>query len=68
MANFDTMVSSLSNNETYLSVPLYCRRKSIVFFSRIMDITCSDELRHMPSARDTKSVSRVIAIIICSFK
>jgi hypothetical protein len=29
--------------------------KNIVFYSRIMAITRSDELRHSPAARDTKS-------------
>jgi hypothetical protein len=32
----------------------------------LMAITRSDELRHSPAARDGKSTSRVIAIIICS--
>jgi hypothetical protein len=35
-------------------------------YSRIMAITRSDELRHPPAARDTKSSSGVIAIIIRS--
>jgi hypothetical protein len=69
MANFNAMVSSmqinnrktsvsnvsLSNNETYLSISLHSRGKSIVFYSRLMGITHSDELRHSPSARVTKS-------------
>jgi hypothetical protein len=45
-------------NETYLAISLHCWRKNIVFYSRIMAITRS------PGARDTKSYSRVIAIII----
>jgi hypothetical protein len=45
---------------------LFSRRKSIVFYSRIMAITRSDELRHSPPAHDTKSSSRVLAIIIHS--
>jgi hypothetical protein len=48
----------LSTNETYLSIFLYSRRKSIVFYCRIMAITRSDDLRHSPAARDTKSPSR----------
>jgi hypothetical protein len=57
--NFKTSVSSvnqfsLSNNETYLSISLHSRRKSIVFYSRITAITRSDELRHSLAARDTK--------------
>jgi hypothetical protein len=32
----------------------------------MMAITGSDELRHSPAARDTKSSPPVIAIIICS--
>jgi hypothetical protein len=56
----------LSNNKTYLSISLHSRRKSIAFYSRLMAITRSDELRHSSAARDTKSSSRVIAIIICS--
>jgi hypothetical protein len=43
---------SLSNNETYLSISLHSRRKNIVFYSRIMAIPRSDELRHSPAARD----------------
>jgi hypothetical protein len=38
----------------------------MVFYSRIMAITRSGELRHSLAARDTKSSSRVIAIIIRS--
>jgi hypothetical protein len=57
---------SLSNNETYLSISLHSCRKSIVFYSRIMAITPSGELRHSPLARYTKSSSRVIVIIIRS--
>jgi hypothetical protein len=40
-----------SNNETYLSISLHRRRKCILFYSRIMDITCSDKLRHSAAAR-----------------
>jgi hypothetical protein len=54
------------NNETYLSISLHSRRKSIVFYSRIMAITGSEELRHWPAPRDIKSASRVIAIIFRS--
>jgi hypothetical protein len=39
----------------YLSFSLRSRRKSIVFYSRIMAITRSNELRHLPAARDTRS-------------
>jgi hypothetical protein len=38
----------------------------IVVYSRIMAITHSDELCYSPSARDTKSSSRVIVINIRS--
>jgi hypothetical protein len=68
--NFKMSVSNvrfrLSNNETYLSISLQSCRKSIVFYSRIRAITCSDELRHSPAARDIKSSSQVIALIISS--
>jgi hypothetical protein len=47
----------------YLSIFLHSRRKSIVFYSQVMAITHSDDLRHSLSARVTKSTSRVIAII-----
>jgi hypothetical protein len=64
---------SLSNHETYLSIALHSRKKSIVrilYFSfrnsRIMAIIRSAELRHSPAACDTKSSSRVTAIIIRS--
>jgi hypothetical protein len=56
----------LSNNETYLSMSLHSRGKSIAFYSRIMAITRSDELGLSPAARDTKLSSRAIAIIIRS--
>jgi hypothetical protein len=55
---------SLSNNETYLSILFIVVEK--VFYSQIMTITRSDELCHSPATRDTKSSSRVIAIIIRS--
>jgi hypothetical protein len=35
----------------------------VVFYSQIMSITTSHELRHSPAARDTKLSSRVIVII-----
>jgi hypothetical protein len=45
--NFKTSVLnfsfSLSNNETYLSISVHSRRKSIVFFLQIIAITRSDE-------------------------
>jgi hypothetical protein len=47
---------SLSNNETYY-------QSNVVFYSRGMAITHSDELRHSPSAHGTKSSSLIIAII-----
>jgi hypothetical protein len=50
----------------YLSISLDSRRQSIVLYLRIMAVARSDELRHSPAARDTKSSSRVIAIIIRS--
>jgi hypothetical protein len=53
---------SLFNNATYLSISLHSRRKSIVFYLRVMAITHSDELRHSPSVRDTKSSSSVIRV------
>jgi hypothetical protein len=53
-ASISNVSFSLSNNETYLSISLHSRRKSIVFYSRIMAITRSDELRHSLAARDTK--------------
>jgi hypothetical protein len=56
---------SLSNNETYLSISLHSRRKNIVFYSRIMAIPRSDELRHSPAARD-KIILRSNSIIIRS--
>jgi hypothetical protein len=43
---------------------LHSHRKSIVFYSRKMAITRSNELRHSPADRDTKSSSRVIPIVI----
>jgi hypothetical protein len=53
--NFKTSLSNvsfnLSNDEIYLSISLHSRRKSIVFYSRIMAITRSDELRHSPAVR-----------------
>jgi hypothetical protein len=72
------MLSSIQSNnfKTSVSVCLimkliylffHSRRKSIVFYSPIMAITRSDKLRHSPTARDTKSSSRVIAIIIRLF-
>jgi hypothetical protein len=48
---------SLSYNKTYLSISLHRRRKSIVFYLGVMTITHSNELCHLPSARDTKSSS-----------
>jgi hypothetical protein len=42
---------SLSNKGTYLSISLHSHRKTIVFYSRIMAITRSDELRHSPAAQ-----------------
>jgi hypothetical protein len=63
----DSNVSfSFSNNETILSIFRHSRRKSIIFYSRMMAITRSEELRQSPSTRDTKSASRVIRIIIRS--
>jgi hypothetical protein len=44
---------SLSNNETYLSISLHSRRKSVVFYSRKMAINRLEELPHSPAARDT---------------
>jgi hypothetical protein len=55
---------NVCNNEIYLSISLHSRRKSIVFYSGIIAIIRSNELPDSPSARDTKSPSRVIAIII----
>jgi hypothetical protein len=49
----------LSINGIYLSISLHTRRKSIVFYSRKMATTRSDELRHSPAARDTKSSSAI---------
>jgi hypothetical protein len=37
-ASISNVSFSLSNNETYLSISLHSRRKSIVFYSRIMAI------------------------------
>jgi hypothetical protein len=53
-ASISNVSFSLSNNETYLSISLHSRRKSIVFYPRITAITRSDELRHSLAARDTK--------------
>jgi hypothetical protein len=67
--HFKTFVSNVSfnwsNNEIYLTISLHSRSKSIVFYSRIM--ARSDELRHSPATRDTKSPHEYpIAIIIRS--
>jgi hypothetical protein len=43
----------------FLFIVLDLEKVYIVFYSRIMAITRSDELRHSPSARDTKSSSQV---------
>jgi hypothetical protein len=69
------MISSIKSNYFKTSVLvclimkliyqfLFSRRKSIVFYWRIMVITRLDELRHSPTARGTKSGSRVLIAII----
>jgi hypothetical protein len=71
---FIAMVSSIKSNSCKTSVSVCLIMKLIyqfifiivVFYSRIIAIARSVQLRHSPSARDNKLTTQVIATIIRS--